>query len=218
MSNALASQIRILILDDHILFREGLARLLDAEPGFRVAGHCGSGAEAARIVKTRNVDIVLLDLDLGSEKGAAFLERLQALGFAGKVLVVTAGVSDRDVPELIRRGVVGILMKHSPPALLVQGIRDTMNGKVWFEQALLRRSLTEITAHPSGPGRSLLTSREKVVLSFVFEGLSNKEIADRMEISEGAVKSCLQHLFTKTGVRSRSQLVRVALEQYRDEL
>lgn len=218
MSKTAAGHVRILILDDHVLFREGLARLLQSEAGFTVAGHCSFGTEAARILKSRHVDVVLLDLDLGHERGEDFLESLQNLGFQGKVLVVTAGVNERDVPALIRKGIAGILMKHNSPALLVQGIRDAMRGKIWFEQDLLRRSLVAVDVQPSSSSHSRLTSREKTVLSFVFEGLSNKEIADRIEVSESAVKSCLQHLFTKTGVRTRSQLVRVALEQYRDEL
>jgi two-component system nitrate/nitrite response regulator NarL len=218
MSKTAVGHVRILILDDHVLFRESLARLLQSEAGLTVAGHCSSCSEAARILKSRHVDVVLLDLDLGHERGEDFLESLQNLGFQGKVLVVTAGVNERDVPALIRKGIAGILMKHNSPALLVQGIRDAMRGKIWFEQDMLRRSLVAVDVQPSSSSRSRLTSREKTVLSFVFEGLSNKEIADRIEVSESAVKSCLQHLFTKTGVRTRSQLVRVALEQYRDEL
>jgi len=218
MSAAAAKSIRLLLIDDHTLFRESLARLLQSEPGFEVVANCSSLGEAARIRKAREIDMVLLDLDLGTENGADLLDDLQTIGFEGKVILVTAGVNDRDVPGMIRKGIAGIFMKHNPPSLLVQGIRDAMKGAVLFEQDLLRRAL-----EVSGPANSErrhteLTTREKLVLSLVFEGLTNKEVADRIQISESAVKSCLQHLFAKTGVRTRSQLVRVALEKYRGDL
>ena len=218
MSAAAAKSIRLLLIDDHTLFRESLARLLQSEPGFEVVANCSSLVEAARIVKSREIDMVLLDLDLGTENGADLLDDLQTIGFEGKVILVTAGVNDRDVPGMIRKGIAGIFMKHNPPSLLVQGIRDAMKGAVLFEQDLLRRALEVSEPANSERRHTELTTREKLVLSLVFEGLSNKEVADRIQISESAVKSCLQHLFTKTGVRTRSQLVRVALEKYRDEL
>ena len=218
MSAAAANNIRLLLIDDHTLFRESLARLLQSEEGLEVAANCSSLVEAVRILKSCEIDMVLLDLDLGPEKGADLLENLHAIGFEGKVLLVTAGVNERDLPVMIRKGIAGIFMKHNPPALLVQGIRDAMNGKVLFEQDLLKRVFEASGASLSESRHTGLTARERLVLSLVFEGLTNKEVADRIQISESAVKSCLQHLFTKTGVRTRSQLVRVALEKYRDEL
>jgi DNA-binding NarL/FixJ family response regulator len=218
MSAAAAKSIRLLLIDDHTLFRESLARLLQSESGFEVVANCSSLDEAARILKSREIDMVLLDLDLGTENGADLLDDLQTIGFEGKVILVTAGVNDRDVPGMIRKGIAGIFMKHNPPSLLVQGIRDAMKGAVLFEQDLLRRALEVSEPANSERRHTELTTREKLVLSLVFEGLTNKEVADRIQISESAVKSCLQHLFTKTGVRTRSQLVRVALEKYRGEL
>jgi len=218
MSTGEAKNIRLLLIDDHTLFRESLARLLQSEPGLEVVANCSSLVEAARIVKSREIDMVLLDLDLGTENGADLLDDLQTIGFEGKVILVTAGVNDRDVPGMIRKGIAGIFMKHNPPSLLVQGIRDAMKGAVLFEQDLLRRAFEVSEPANSERRHTELTTREKLVLSLVFEGLTNKEVADRIQISESAVKSCLQHLFTKTGVRTRSQLVRVALEKYRDEL
>ena len=167
---------------------------------------------------SREIDVVLLDLDLGQERGTDVLDRLRNANFAGKVLLVTADVSDTEVASLIRKGISGVFMKHGSPALLIQGIRETMDGKALFGQDLLRRALDR--AEPPGVNqrRSKLTEREKQVLSFVFEGLANKQVADRLQISETSVKASLQQLFAKTGVRTRSQLVRVALEQYRDQL
>jgi len=218
MSDSVAQNIRLLIVDDHALFREGLGRLLQAEEGFEVVALCGSGKEAFRVISTsQNIDVLLLDLDLGREKGTDLLDWLQSSHFEGKVLVVTARVSDADACDLIRRGVSGILMKHGSPASLIQGIRGALEGRAVFDEELLRRALKQVT-DSNGRGAQKLTEREMQVLSFVFEGLANKEIAGRLKISETAVKSSLQQLFAKTGARTRGQLVRVALEQYRDQL
>jgi two-component system nitrate/nitrite response regulator NarL len=213
-----AKNIRLLLIDDHALFRESVSRLLQAEPGFEVVADCSSGADGMRIINSREVDIVLLDIDLGQENGADFLESLRAERFTGKVLVVTAGVEESEVPRLIRKGISGIFLKHGSPALLVQGIRETMEGKALFEQDMLRRVFE--SAEDDGPPqpRTRLTERERRVLSFIFEGLANKQIGDRLQISESAVKACLQQLFAKTGVRTRSQLVRIALERNRDQI
>jgi two-component system, NarL family, nitrate/nitrite response regulator NarL len=211
--------IRLLIIDDHALFRESVARLLQSEPGFEVVGHCASGAEALRILRSfGEIDVVLLDLDLGQERGTDFLDRLQKSHFEGKVLLVTAGVRDSEILSLIRKGIVGVFLKHGSPASLIQGIRETVEGKALFAQDLLRRALERTDVPDADQPGSQLTERESQVLSFVFEGLGNKQIAERLEISEAAVKASLQQLFAKTGVRTRSQLVRVALEQYRDQL
>ncbi|MGA7222158.1 MAG: response regulator transcription factor [Candidatus Acidiferrales bacterium] len=218
MGKTAVKNIRLLLLDDHALFRESLARLLQAEPGFEVVANCNSGTEALRIIGSREIDIVLLDLDLGEERGADFLESLRAERFKGKVLLVTAGVNESDVPSLIRKGISGVFLKHGYPAELIQGIREAMEGKALFRQDMLRKALESTEELSTQQTTVRFTERERRVLSFVFEGLANKQIGDRLQISESAVKACLQQLFAKTGVRTRSQLVRIALEQYRDQI
>lgn len=218
MSRTATKNIRILLVDDHALFRESVARLLQTERGFEVVAHCGSGAEALELLRSHEIDIVLLDLDLGPEDGADLIESLSAERFKGKVLLVTAGVDESEVPDLIRKGISGVFMKHGSPALLIQGIREAMEGRALFGQELLRRALQRSDQHGTQPSKASLTERERRVLSFIFEGLPNKQIADRLQVSESTVKACLQQLFGKTGVRTRSQLVRIALEQYRDQI
>jgi len=214
MNESVERTITILVVDDHALFRESVTRLLGAEPGFEVVAPCGSIEEALKTLRETHVDIVLLDFDLGNRDGTAFMLAAKQQGFGGRVLVVTAGVEESRVAELIHTGISGIFMKHNSAALLPQGIRDVMGGKVWFDQQLLQEA---ISGGANQRPRSKFTQRERQVLSFVFEGLANKEIAERIAVSESSVKATLQQLFSKTGVHTRSQLVRIVLEQHKDE-
>jgi two-component system nitrate/nitrite response regulator NarL len=216
MPDTSTRRINILLVDDHALFRESVARLLTSEPGFEVAAHCNSIDAALAVLLKTHVDIVLLDFDLGQRDGGEFMRLARQQGFNGKVLVVTAGVEKEQVAELVRNGISGIFMKHDSAALLIEGIRDVLAGKVWFDRELLQEAMGRIGSQESKAER--FTERERRVLSYVFEGLVNKEIAERIGVSESAVKATLQQLFSKTGVRTRSQLVRIALEQYRDQI
>jgi DNA-binding NarL/FixJ family response regulator len=206
-------RIRILLLDDHALFREGLSRLLESEPDLEMAAHCARVSEAMKILSQKPIDLVLLDYDLGRERGLEFIVAARKLGFQGHFLMVTAGMSAAESVEAFRLGVGGIFLKHSSPSLLAQAIRKVMGGKTWLDQGSIQ-ALVEAAKRPerSGPDRPF-TERENQVLHGVFEGLSNKEIGVRLNISESSVKAALQQLFQKTGVRTRSQLVRIALEE-----
>jgi DNA-binding NarL/FixJ family response regulator len=211
--------VRILILDDHALFRESVARLLGAEAGFEVVAHCGLIDEALDILDETAVDVVLLDVDLGRQNGMDFMRLARRRGFVGRVLVVTAGIQDRLAVELIQSGISGIFMKHKSAASLAQAIRDVIAGYVFLDQELLQKTLGNGGKPCGWEGQSVrLTERERHVLSGVLEGLANKQIAGRIGVSESSVKATLQQLFSKSGVRTRSQLVRIALEQYGDLL
>jgi two-component system nitrate/nitrite response regulator NarL len=215
-----ATTVRIVIVDDHSLFRESVARLLNAEPDFRVVADCGTIQEALQVISKAQVDLVLLDFDLGQQTGVNFFNEAKRVGFQGKVLIVTAGLSETEGANMMLQGAAGIFMKHSSAAALSQGIRQVMSGRVWIEQQYLRTifetPLAQRNSSRSEPRK--LSERERRVLNGILEGFSNKQIGDRLNISESSVKATLQQLFDKAGVRTRSQLVRVALEQYRDEL
>jgi len=217
MNDSKKSPIRILLLDDHALFRESVARFLAGVPGFEVVGHSGSIEESLALLRQAPVDIVLLDLDLGQADGRDFLRSARRQGFGGKVLIVTAGVEEGQTADLVRDGISGVFMKHESTVSLVEGIHQVYSGKTWFDRELLRATLVAASSQPPS-SVSQFTERERQVLSHVFQGLLNKEIADRIGVSESAIKATLQQLFAKTGVRSRSQLVRIALERYRDQL
>jgi DNA-binding NarL/FixJ family response regulator len=218
MLKTAAQALHILLLDDHALFRESVSRLLSVEPDFDIVAHCGTIEEALQVLRRKSIDLVLLDFDLGERDGREFLRLAREQGFNGKILLVTAGVDSGVVSELIRCGISGVFHKHDSAALLAQGVREVMAGKVWLDQEQLQTALGTESAPPSSTGTRRFTGREQEVLSFVFEGLTNKEIASRIGISETSVKSALQQLFSKTGVRTRSQLVRIVLEHHRDQI
>src|ERR1700722_19003063 len=118
MTQESSPRIRILLLDDHTLFREGLRRLLNGEPDFEIAANCSSVPEALEAVRKQPIDLVLLDHDLGDETSATFLMRAKESGYSGRLLMLTAGMSGADSVEAVRNGVSGIFLKHSSPALL----------------------------------------------------------------------------------------------------
>ena len=213
--NAMEKQIRILLIDDHSLFRESLSRLLEAEPDFQIAATCASVGEALQVLDREPVDVVLLDYDLGDEQGTAFLEEARQRRFEGRILMVTAGMNDAGTLRAFECGASGMFLKHSPPAQLIEAIHKVMNGEMWLDSRAVRSLVAG--AHErseSQQSAQALSSRERSVLKAVFEGLTNKEIAANLQISESSVKAVLQQLFDKTGVRTRSQLVRIALEKH----
>jgi two-component system, NarL family, nitrate/nitrite response regulator NarL len=204
---------RVLLVDDHALFRESVARVLATDPQLEIE-HCASISSALQILAQRAFDLVLFDHDLGGERASQFLPAARHGGCAGRVLVVTAWVSGTEARRLLQQGVAGIFLKHAPLEELTASIRTVMAGGSWVDRSL---------AAEEGPVKEeskapLFNDRQRKVLRFVLEGLSNKEIAWQLQISESYVKAILQSLFQKTGVRTRGQLVRVAFEQYEDQL
>jgi DNA-binding NarL/FixJ family response regulator len=204
-------RIRLLLLDDHVLFREGLRRLLVSEADFETVAECSTLAEALEVLPRAMIDIVLLDFDLEEDTGARFISAAAASGYSGKILMVTAGMSPLDIAVAKKLGISGIFLKHSSPATLLHAIRTVADGGEWMDPKIAQlRSDTKPEMHAE---RGPLTQREQQVLRSVFEGLTNKEIAYRIGASKSSVKATLQNLFDKTGVRTRSQLVRIAIER-----
>lgn len=166
----------------------------------------------------KDIDVVLLDHDLGEEEGTRFLDMVPSAGFRGRTLLVTAGMSDSVMVRALQQGASGIFLKHSPPAHLVEAIRKVATGEVWLDPGVTRSIIAAATGGPATKQRNQeLTEREQAVLHGVFEGLTNKEIGARLTISESSVKAVLQQLFDKTGVRTRSQLVRIAIEKHSED-
>jgi DNA-binding NarL/FixJ family response regulator len=166
------------------------------------------------VLADSRVDIVLLDFDLGGPEGTEFVRLSRQRDFRGKILVVTAGVSRGNAAQLIRLGISGIFMKNQSADSLAQGIHEVMAGKVWFDQDLLQAAMSSDHGTNADVSADDLTERQRHVLRLVFEGLANKEIAQRIGVSESSVKATLQQLFSKMAVHTRSQLVRVVLEHH----
>jgi two-component system, NarL family, nitrate/nitrite response regulator NarL len=204
---------RILLIDDHSLFREAIARLLGREADFEIVGECATVDEGITVLRSSAVDVVLLDINLGLQQGGAFLPLARDAGFQGKILVVTAGVSRLEAARLVERGCAGIILKQERPEVLIERIRAITSQTGTEAAPPLPEMLGPGTEEPAP-----FTAREIQVLRAVFAGQTNKEIAYSLGVSEPLVKSVLQQLFSKTGVRTRSQLVRIALERHWKEL
>lgn len=210
-------RIRILIIDDHMLFRESLVRLLETEPDFEVVARCATIAEGRQALVAVPVEVVLLDYDLGDEIGTDLLARLGFKGSDTKVIMVTAGMSASVTLSVVNEGVAGIVLKHSDPRYLIEAIHRVSAGETWWDPGILRSATATATATgEAGPPANVrsLTDRQRQVLRSILDGLTNKEIAARMQVSETSIKASIQELFAKAGVRTRSQLVRVAIERY----
>jgi DNA-binding NarL/FixJ family response regulator len=203
------NRIRLLLLDDHLLFREGLSRLLVTEPDFEIVAQCGTPAEALKALAGSAVDIVLLDYDLEDDTGTRFISAAAAAGYRGKILMVTAGMNELQCSLAWKLGISGIALKHSSPASLLRAIRTVVDGGKWNDQKAIGQASVQSSTRQA-PG---LTPREQQVLRGVLEGLTNKDIARDIGASLSSVKATLQQLFDKTGVRTRSQLVRIAIEK-----
>src|SRR5450759_784203 len=205
-------RIRLLWVDDHILFRDGLSRLLALEPDLEVVTCCGTTAEALDTVGREPVDMVLLDYDLGEDHGSHFLSSARRAGYLGKVLMVTAGMTAKESSTALRLGASGIFLKHNSPGTLAKAVRLIMGGEIWVDPKVIQLMADRVDQREDERVSPLLTEREQQVLRGIFEGLSNKEIGAQLGVPEFAVKATLQQFFQKTGVRTRSQLVMIALE------
>jgi two-component system, NarL family, nitrate/nitrite response regulator NarL len=195
------------------LFRESLRRLLEAEDAFEIAGDVSSTSDVLNRLSRMQIDMILLDFDLGEKTALEFLTQVHSQNLKIHILLVTAGLNHSDIIRVFELGISGIFLKHSPPEDLVTAIQRVMSGETWLDPRVMGSMAPTITnTSLQRDSIKALNDRQREVLQGVFEGLSNKEIAAKLDISEPYVKAILQQLFNKTGVRSRSQLVRVALE------
>jgi DNA-binding NarL/FixJ family response regulator len=199
-------RIRLVLLDDHVLFRESLARLLASERDFELVAECSNFPQALKILKGSTVDVVLMHLSLAKE----FIHRARNARYGGKFLVVAREVDTIGSATALKYGASGIFLESDSSSRLMQAIRLVANGEAWVDQKVIQLLAdrypnyeTRLSLH--------LTEREQAVLNGVVDGLSNRRIGDQIGVSESSIKATVQQLFTKTGVRTRSQLVRIAL-------
>jgi DNA-binding NarL/FixJ family response regulator len=207
--------VRIMLIDDHALFRESLVRLLQAEPDCQVVAHCATVAEARRLLNRTAVDVILLDYDLGEEFGTDLLQELRTQQNTIRILMVTAGMRDSVTLTALNSGVAGIIFKHNGPVQLIEAIHRVAKGEMWLDTGVMRSLIAGSGEKPeSTQGVRSLSDRQRTVLRSILDGLTNKEIASQLQVSETSIKASIQELFDKAGVRTRSQLVRIAIEKY----
>jgi two-component system, NarL family, nitrate/nitrite response regulator NarL len=207
--------VRILLIDDHALFRESLMRLLESESDFKAVSHCATIAESRQILSNTPVDVILLDYDLGEEFGTDLLQELRIRQDTVRVLMVTAGMRDSVTLNVLSKGVAGVIFKHSGPSQLIDAIKTVAKGETWLDKGIMRSMIAGSSERLEleQSARSL-SERQHQVLRSILDGLANKEIAAKLQVSETSIKATIQELFNKAGVRTRSQLVRIAIEKY----
>jgi len=202
-------EIRLLIVDDHPVVRDGLRGMLESQQDFEVVGEAGDGSEAVRMVENLNPDIVLMDLRMPVMDGVTALGEIKANNPEVQVLVLTTYDSDADILPAIEGGAAGYLLKDSSKEELYDGIRAAARGETVLAPAVAARLVGRMRA----PAEEKLSSREVEVLQLVAEGASNSEIAQQLHISQATVKSHLVNIFRKLGVSDRTAAVTMALRK-----
>ena len=209
-----AARIRLVTADDHPIFRDGLRRLLESEPGFEVVGEANTGAEALRLVARHNPDVLLVDLAMGDMTGLDVLRALAAAQSPVRSILLTASANNQQMVEALMLGARGLVLKESATELLYKCIRCVHNNEYWFGRdrfsdvlAALRRT----TAPAETPPAATLTRRELQVVSAIVAGASNRDVATQLGVTEQTVKNHLSSIFDKVGVSNRLELALYAI-------
>jgi DNA-binding NarL/FixJ family response regulator len=203
--------IRIVIADDHAIFRDGLRRLLATQEDFQVLAEASDGKEAIALAKDLRPDVLLLDLAMPRVPGMEVLRELAHQQAAVRTILLTAAIQPFAVTSALQLGARGIVLKASPPEMLLSSIRSVCEGQFWVGSEPVAAWARSGQTSTSGFG---LTSREIEIISAIKEGSSNREIASKLAISEETVKRHLSNIYGKLGVSSRLELAVLASEQH----
>ena len=216
------STIGILLVDDHEVVRIGLRHLIDKHPHMKIVGEACSPADALKIAAREKPEIIILDLCLGTEKGADIIPELMRVSEESRVIVLTAVQDEEELRRASRLGAMGVISKDTPVDMVIKAIDRVHAGELWLNRKLtaalvaeLRRPGEELRANAEGKLIAQLTDREKDVVSLVGEGLKNKQIADRLFISETTVRHHITSILKKLQVSDRLELLIFA---YRNDL
>jgi len=204
--------IRIVIADDHPIFRAGLRRLLESEPGMQVVAEASDAVEAARVARQHQPDVLLLDLLMPGGGGLATLRDLAQDPIPTQVILLTAAIDSAEQLHAVQLGARGIVTKETATTVLLDAIRTVVAGQVWVDRDAVRDMVAALQLHPArrGPAASL-TRRELDIVAAIVDGASNREIAERCGLREQTVKNHLQRIFDKLGVSSRLELASYAV-------
>jgi two-component system nitrate/nitrite response regulator NarL len=213
--------IRIVIADDHPIFRDGLRRLLEAEPDLRVVGEACDGNEAVRLARQLRPDILLLDLAMPRQPGLEALREMSSgtTSNSVRVILLTAAAEKKQIVEALQLGARGVVLKDSATQLLLKSIHTVMSGEYWVGRESVSnlvqylRTLVQSSGEEARQRKFGLTPRELEIVSAVVAGYSNKEIAEYFKISEDTVKHHLSNIFDKLGVSTRLELALFAVNQ-----
>jgi DNA-binding NarL/FixJ family response regulator len=206
---ARAGPIRLLVVDDHPVVRDGLCGMFGGDPAFEVVGQAADGAQALELTRALDPDVVLMDLRMPGMDGVSAIGAMTREGLRARILVLTTYDSDIDVLRAIEAGAGGYLLKDAPQDELVRAVRATARG----EAALAASVATRLVGQVRTPVRDPLSPREREVLELVAAGTTNREAAARLFISEATVKTHLMHLYEKLGVNDRAAAVAVGYER-----
>jgi DNA-binding NarL/FixJ family response regulator len=210
------ASVRIVVADDHPIFRDGLRRLLEAEPDLAVVGEAVDAAQAIALAATLHPDIVLLDVAMPRVSGIEAVHSLVALPTPPRVILLTAAIETADILKAMQQGARGVVLKESATALLLKAIRIVMDGGYWVGRESVSDLLMALQA--LGPESDQptttysLTQRELQIIALIVEAAGNKKIAETLNISEKTVKHHLTNIFEKLGVTSRLELALFAAQ------
>jgi DNA-binding NarL/FixJ family response regulator len=214
--------IRIVLADDHPIVRDGLRKLLTLEDDIEIVGEASDGNEVVQVIQQTKPDIVLLDLRMPNMDGLAALQALQHIDQKCKIIVLTASEDKNEFVQAMKLGCAGIVLKQTAPELIVKSIRKVFGGEIWLDShttaAVMRQFAAPGDMMNGGVGtkgreRSPLSQREREIVGLVAQGYKNREMAEKMFISEQTVKNHLHNIFDKLGVSDRLELALYAIHK-----